>query len=315
MTTDKVQRSPGAAAPGYEGDAIRTEGLSKRFGQTAAVADLALQVPRGRTYGLIGLNGAGKSTTIRMIMGLLPPTSGRVMLRGVDVWQDPVAAKTGVGYVPDRPNVYPWMRIGQAMAFCKRLQPRWRDAYAADLLKRFRLDPDQKVGKLSKGMAAKLSLLLALAHDPEVLILDEPTDGLDPVARDDFLEGVLAAACEQERSVLMSSHALDDVQRMADTIGLMHGGRLVIQRPTEELVRTTKRLRMVLPDGGPPPPAVPGAILQRREGRQLTITVCDFAPAAVEGLRTQTRAEVVAIEDLTLDEIFKDLVRGREAQA
>src|SRR5262249_32979925 len=142
----------------------------------------------------------------------LPPTSGRILIRGHDPRTHPVEAKTSVGYVPDRPTAYPWMRIDQAISFCRSLQPNWNDRYAADLVKRFRLDVTKCIGKLSKGTAAKVSLLLALAHDPEVLILDEPTDGLDPVARDDFLEGVLASVCERPRTVLMSSHALADVQ-------------------------------------------------------------------------------------------------------
>lgn len=292
--------------------AVLTESLSKRFGKMLAVDSVNLRIPRGCTYGLIGLNGAGKSTVIRMLMGLLPPTSGRVLMRGLDPQMDPVEAKLSVGYVPDRPMVYPWMRIDEAMWFCKALQPKWNDAYAGELVKRLRLDVTKRIGKFSKGTAAKVSLLLALAHDPEVLILDEPTDGLDPVARDDFLEGVLASVCEHERTVLMSSHALSDVQRMADWIGLMHDGKLMIQCPTEELVRTTKRIKIVLPDGAAPSTPPPGTILDRREGRQRTITVREFTPQSTAGMT----GDQIAVEDLSLDDIFKDFIRGQqEAEA
>lgn len=299
--------------PQAAGAPIRTEGLTRRFGQHVAVSDVSLRVPRGGTYGLIGLNGAGKSTTIRMIMGLLPPTTGRVLLNNIDVARDPTRSRLGVGYVPDRCVVHPWMRVGDAIWYCRRLQPGWNDARCAELVKRFRLDLSQPVGKLSKGTAAKLSLLLALAHDPEILILDEPTDGLDPVARDDFLEGVLAAACERDRTVLMSSHNLSDVQRIADHVGLIHEGRLVIQCPTEELVQSTKRLRLVVPDGAPGAPPPGGTIYSRRDGREWTLTVRDFDHAAAEQLRATVGSTHLAVEDVTLDDIFKDFVRGQES--
>jgi ABC-2 type transport system ATP-binding protein len=306
--------APAVPTPGAD-LAIATEGLTRLFRGIPAVEEVNLRVPRGGTYGFIGLNGAGKTTTIRMIMGLLAPTSGRVLLRGVDVARDRERSRLRVGFVPDRCIVHPWMRVDEAIWFCRRLQPRWNDGYCADLLKRFRIDAGKRVGKLSKGTAAKLSLLLALSHEPDVLILDEPTDGLDPVARDDFLEGVLASVCEHDRTVLMSSHALSDVERMADHLGLIHNGRLAIQCGMEELVRTTKRIRLVLPDGGTPPKAPPGAILIRREGRECTITIRGFDPAMLPGLQTAAGAAHTAVEDLTLDSIFKDFVRGQEAQS
>src|ERR1043165_8089546 len=167
-TTPAGAESPSPAARAPADHAILTERLSRRFGRTLAVDAINLRIPRGSTYGLIGLNGAGKSTTIRMLMGLLPASSGRIVIRGHDPRIDPVAAKTSVGYVPDRPTAYPWMRIDEAIAFCRALQPNWNDIYAADLVRRFRLDTTKRIGKLSKGTAAKVSLLLALAHDPEV---------------------------------------------------------------------------------------------------------------------------------------------------
>ncbi len=304
-------RAAAHAAPTYD-FAIRTEGLTKRFGDRTAVDKLDLLMPRGCTYGLIGVNGAGKSTTIRMLMGLMPPTSGIIQMRGIDAGREPMRYLRGVGYVPDRPTIYGWMRVHQALTFTGALQPRWNDGYAHDLLKRFKLDPKQRVKSLSKGLAARLSLLLALAHEPEVLILDEPTDGLDPVARDDFLEGVLGAVCERERSVLISSHALGDVERMADHIGLIHEGRLLVQCPTEELVRTTKRVRVVLKDDAVPGAPPEGTVLSRREGRSWLLTIRGFAADTPERLKSAGR--IVEVQDLSLDEIFKDFARGQEAR-
>ncbi len=298
-------------APDQHNSPIQTENLSRRFHKTLALDSVNLNLPRGCTYGLIGLNGAGKSTLIRILMGLLPPTSGRALIHGHDPRTHSIQAKTSVGYVPDRPTAYPWMRIHEAVSFCAALQPGWSDTRCAELLKRFRLDLNARIGKLSKGTAAKVSLLLALAHDPEVLILDEPTDGLDPVARDDFLEGVLASVCERPRTVLMSSHALTDIQKMTDWIGLMHEGRLAIQCPTEELVRTTKRIRTILADGQPAPAPPPDSILIRRDGRQWSATIRNFSDEATRSLPPDS----FTTEDLTLDDIFKDFVRGRQETA
>jgi ABC-2 type transport system ATP-binding protein len=303
--------TPAALSSGAE-LAIRTEGLIKRFGGRTVVDQVNLRMPAGCTYGLIGVNGAGKSTTIRMIMGLLPPTSGEIQLRGIGLGRDRIRYLTGVGYVPDRPTVYGWMRVHQALSFTRRLQPGWNEELAGQLVRRFKLDPTQRVRDLSKGQAARLSLLLALAPRPEILILDEPMDGLDPVARDDFLEGVLGAACEEGRSVLISSHALHDVQRIADYIGLIHQGRLIAQCPTEELVQTTKRVRIVLEDDAKPGVAPPGTILTRVEGRAWSLTVRGFGPDTVERLRTGVPSRQVDVQDLSLDEIFKDFARGAE---
>lgn len=301
------------AFPAITGDmAIATDNLTKRFGKRNAVEAIAMRVPRGSTYGLIGLNGAGKSTTIRMIMGLVEPTSGKITLNGRHATGLAWESRLGVGYVPDRCVVHPWMRVSEAIAFCKALQPRWNDAHSKELLERYRLDPAQRVSMLSKGLAAKLSLLLALSHDPDILILDEPTDGLDPLAKDDFLEGVLASACERSRTILMSSHNLADVQRMADYVGLMYEGRLAVQCPAEELVRSTKRVRMLLQDTQGPATRSAGAIHTRREGRELVVTVGSYSEASALEIAREASATVLTVEDMSLDDIFKDFVRGQE---
>lgn len=305
------ERTPAEPAP-LPGEAIRTLGISRRFGRTIAVDAADLAVPRGSVYGLIGLNGSGKSTLIRMVMGLLRPTAGGAYLNAVDVAADPVRARSGVGYVPDRPTAYAWMRVREAVAFARAMQPRWNDALVAEMLRRSRIDPRQRVGKLSKGMGAKLSLALALGHDPSVLVLDEPTDGLDAIARDEFMEDVVGTVCERERTVLISSHALAEVERMADAVGLMHRGKLILQCPTEELVRTTKRVRAVLETPGAPGQDPPGCVWSRVDGREWLVTVRGFTRDAVERMQATARVRAVEVLDLSLSDIFKDMVRGQE---
>jgi ABC-2 type transport system ATP-binding protein len=202
------------------------------------------------------------------------------------------------------------MRVGEAIDFCRTFYPRWDDARIASLVKMFDLDPRQRVKHLSKGMGAKLSLLLALGHDPEILILDEPMSGLDPLVREEFLEGLVAAVAEREQTVFFSSHTLADVQRLADSVGLMHEGKLLLHSPIYELLEKTKRVRAVLRDVGAIAAAPPGVLYQKTEGREWMLTLSDFSPGQLEFLRGENAIERLDVLDMSLDDVFKDYVRG-----
>lgn len=293
--------------------AIETVGLTKQFGDKLAVNDLNLQVKPGSTFGFIGPNGAGKTTTIRMMMNTLRRTTGEVRVLGMDVAAEPEAMKQRVGYVPELHRIHGWMRVHEVVGFCRGLYRHWNDLRCRELLRIFELEPHRKVKHLSKGMVVKLALTLAISHDPEVLILDEPTSGLDPIIREEFLDGVLQQVCERDATVLFSSHTLADVQRLADSIGIIYEGRLLACCPTDELLTGTKRLRAVLRDGGVPgaPPA--GTIWQRVNHREWLLTVRGFTPATVESLRQEQPIDHVEVIDLSLEEIFKDMVKGRRA--
>ncbi len=308
MTTPTITANLSETPAGVPGIELRS--LTRRFGRHTAVDHLDLTLSQGRTLGLIGLNGAGKSTALKMLVGLLPPTEGAAFIHGVDIWQSPIKARLGLGFVPDRPAVYPWMSVGQALRFASGFWPSWNARRCDDLLARYRLDPRRPVGSLSKGEGAKLSLMLALAHEPRVLVLDEPTDGLDVLSRDEFLAEVLGARCDSGTTIIISSHSLTDIQRMTDETAVIHEGRLLAHAPTDELVAGTKRLRAVLAPGTGTPPAPAGAVHSRLEGREWTVTVRGFARDSVERLRASAGVERVDVLDLDLDEIFRDLVRG-----
>jgi ABC-2 type transport system ATP-binding protein len=293
--------------------AIELTGVTRRFGKAAAVDDLTLRIPPGHTFGLIGPNGAGKSTTVKMLMGMVRPQAGRVRVLGIDVFAEPSRVKKRVGYVPEVPQMYRWMRVGELIGFTRAFYPTWNADECARLLDLFALDPAKKVRHLSKGMAAKLSLLLALAHDPEVLILDEPTSGLDALAREEFLDGVLRAVCKRGRTVLFSSHALEDVRRLADTVGLLYEGRLLLRRGVEELLASTRRIRAVLRDGRLPRHEPAGTVWQHVERREWLLTVSDFTPDLLRTLRTENDLEHVEVTGLNLEELFKDFVKGGRA--
>ena len=291
-------------------NAIELLNLTRRFGRQLAVDQLSLRVRRGRTLGFIGLNGAGKTTAIRMMVGLLAPTSGSAHVAGCDVTRDRNELKLRVGYVPDRPTVYPWMRVREAIAFCRALYPRYNDARINDLMNVLDLDPDKRVKHLSKGNAAKVSLLLAVGHDPQVLILDEPMSGLDPLAREQFLEGVLSVGEAHGQTILFSSHSLADVTRVADDVALMHEGKLLLHSPIDKLLETTKRLRAVMQDDAKPGETPPGTFWQKAKGREWLLTVRDFQPDHMEFLRSKNQITHLSVEDVTLDDIFRDVVRA-----
>ena len=294
---------------------IEIDNVTRRFGALRAVDQLSLSIAPGEVFGFIGPNGAGKSTTIRMLMGLLRPTAGSVRVLGRCPLAAELALRQRVGYVPELHYVHRWMRVREAIRFCKALYPSWNDALCAELVDLFELPPARKVRQLSKGMLAKLALLLAVAHEPEVLILDEPTSGLDPLVREEFLEGVLHTICAEQRTVLFSSHTLSDVQRLADTVGIIVGGQLLAHGPTEELIRGTKRLRVVLADGCAPEAAPAGTIWQRVERREWQLTVGGFTPEAVQFIEEHYPVHSVEVIDLALEDVFKDMVKGRRCSA
>jgi ABC-2 type transport system ATP-binding protein len=239
---------------------IKAEKLSKHFRRLVAVDKVDLDIPRGCVFGLIGPNGAGKTTLIRMLMSLTKITAGRASVLGLDAEAEADRIHRTVGYVPEVPTIYRWMRVSEVIRFCRTFRDTWNDKLCDELLNTFDLDPNKKVKHLSKGTLAKLSLLLAIAFEPDVLILDEPTSGLDAVIREEFVDSLLKTICQRECTVLFSSHAIEDVERISDRVGLIFDGRLHLDASVKDLLSTTRRVRAVLKDGSAPQ-AVPEGTL------------------------------------------------------
>jgi ABC-2 type transport system ATP-binding protein len=294
---------------------VETDQLTRRFGHRLAVDHLNLRIPTGSVYGLIGPNGAGKTTTIKLLMHMLQATSGAARIFGLDVTRQQPALRQRVGYVPELHFIYRWMRVHEAISFCQAFYTNWNDQRCAELLKLFDLDVDKKVRALSKGMVAKLALLLGLAHEPKLLILDEPTSGLDPLVREEFLDGVLRVLCDGEQTVLFSSHMLSDVQRLADRVGIIYEGCLLADCAMDELLQSTKRVRVVLANGTAPGPPPEGTVWQRLEHRQWILTVHGFGRDAIEQLQRRHPAASIDVSDLSLEDIFKDFIKGRRGSA
>ncbi len=290
--------------------AIELNAVTKRFARQTAVDQLTLRIPTGTALGFLGQNGAGKTTTIKMLMGLLRPDAGTANVLGHDPVADSLDVRRRVGYVPEQQFIHRWMRVREAVRFCRTFFPTWNDKLCTDLLNRFALDPKKQVKHLSKGMAVKLSLVLALSHEPEVLLLDEPMAGLDPIAREELIEGILQVLCDRAVTLVFSSHTLSDVQRLANVIGIIHEGKLLVNCPVDELLAKTKRIRAVLADGTTPAGPPNSAIWQRVQNREWLVTVNDFTDDTIPRLRAANQLETVEVMDLGLEEIFKDYVKG-----
>lgn len=255
--------------------AVVTRGLTKRYGTETALLDLALEVPLGAVYLLVGPNGAGKSTAVRTLLDLVRADAGSAEVLGMDVRAHAPRVRANVGYVPDRAEWgYAWMRVGRLLAHHAAYFPTWDDAYARRLSQAFDLRLDRRLGDLSKGQARRVHLVLALAHRPPLLLLDEPTDGLDPIVRDELL-GILADHLTgTPTTVLLSTHHVSEVESLADHIGALRDGVLRAQLPTSELRRGLLRYRAEVPDGWAGVPTLNGAVLRRVDApREVQWTV------------------------------------------
>lgn len=293
-----------------DGPAVELSGVTKRYGRTTVVDGMTLAIPRGMTMGLVGPNGAGKSTTVRMLMGMLRPTSGEVRVLGMEMPGEAPAMRKRVGYVPERHDVYPWMTVREAIGFTRSFYETWDDDHCAEMVDLFALDVKKKVKHLSKGMLVKVGLLLAVSHRPELLVLDEPTSGLDPIVHEDFLDGVLRAICGGKTTVVYSSHNLGDIRRLADSVCILRGGKIVVRRGIEELLASVKRVRAVLTDGHLPRWVPEGTVWQKVERREWLLTVDDFSAELAARIKAENPVEGVEVLDLSLGDVFRDFVLG-----
>ncbi len=210
---------------------ISVSDLTRRYGARAALSSVDLMIPRGGVYGLVGANGAGKTTLIRHILGLLRAEEGSVQVFGRDPVADPVGVLSRIGYLSEENDLPGWMRVDELMRYSRAFYPGWDDAYAAELRTMFALDPAAKIQTLSKGQKARAGLVVALAYRPELLVLDEPSSGLDPIVRRDILGAIFRTIADEGRTVLFSSHLLDEVERVADHVTMLRHGKVVVSAP------------------------------------------------------------------------------------
>lgn len=296
---------PSAAPP-----VVEFQHLTRNFGDTRALDNVTLTVPRGGVFGLIGGNGAGKTTLIKHLLGLLRAQSGTVRVFGLDPVQNPVGVLGRIGYLSEDRDLPDWMRVRELMSYSQAFFPNWDEAYAEELRGAFDLDPSQRVKNLSRGQRARAGLLVALAHRPELLVLDEPSSGLDPVVRRDILGAIIRTIADEGRTVLFSSHLLDEVERVADHVAIIHHGRILLTAPVDQLKETHRRVTLRFGQPVPQPPTLVGAISCAGEGDEWTY-ICSGDGEQLRLAAAAIGATVVGDAALSLDEIFVSRVLSK----
>ena len=287
---------------------VQFEGVSKKYAHFS-LENIHLELPTGSIMGFIGANGAGKSTTIRILMGLVHQDAGAVRVLGHSMPADQAAAKLDIGFVSEDMRLYGAATLAWHMDFLRPIYPRWDQTYAMELARRFDLKPQQKIKGLSHGQRVKAALLLALARRPRLLVLDEPTTGLDPVARMEVLGELMAVLADEDRTILFSSHNTLDVEQISDQITFIDRGRIIDSDDKEAFLDRWRRLRLVLPPDGVVP-RLPGVVEVGGSGRLPVLTTNRFEPAMVSACN-DLGATVQAVDTMTLEEIFVANVHSR----
>lgn len=279
---------------------ISVMGLTCRYSRVTALDDVTLHIPKGSVFGLMGENGAGKTTLIRHLLGLQQAQSGSVRVFG----RDPVAESTAVlarlGYLSETRDLAPWMTVAELIRFTGAFYPGWDFDYAEELRAQFDLDPTAKISTLSQGQLAKSALLAALAHRPELLVLDEPSSGLDPVVRRDILEAIIRTVAEEGRTVLFSSHLLDEIERVSDFVGFLHQGKLALTGSMDE-VKAGYRV-FTLTD--------PADLIDRTDVLSAVQQGDQWEVLARHSLRDSVNGNITAERAASLEDIFVGLATG-----
>ena len=288
---------------------IETKDLQYTAGKSFAVSQLDMHVPHKSVYGFLGPNGSGKTTTIRLLLGLLRPHGGRITVLGSSMPESHAFVLARTGYVPERPHLYPSLTVDEAMRFHGAFYATWDQRWADDLLRQFELERQRRIGSLSKGEGGKLHMLLALAQQPDLLVLDEPTDGLDPVVRREILSAVLQYVTDRSATVLISSHLVHELERICDWVGLMDGGRLVSEMPMEAFRSGLKRLRVS--DAPDVLTGTPFTLMSRERGNGAVEhwLVRGWTPQMSEYFAS-VGASLREVVDLDLEEGFVELLRS-----
>lgn len=293
-----------------EQPAIEIRSVTKRFGRKTALDGLTMSVESGQTFAFLGRNGAGKTTAIRMLLGLIKPDSGSIRVLGLDPQQDPIGVRRQVGYLAEDQAMFGWMRVSEMISFMAPFYPTWDAAWAKELANRFELPMRTRTRHLSKGQGVRLGLLLALAHRPKLVILDDPTLGLDPIMRKEFLRDVVTYLQGERVTVFFSSHLLYEIDAVTDSVAILDRHHIIRQAETEELRTRVKRI-IAPAEAEPMLRDLPGLLDFSRSDRQATAVVENIDAALAAARTWGTPFDVV---DLNLDEIFEAYVIGRRKE-
>ena len=277
--------------------------LSRSFGEKRALLDVSLKIPRGSVCGLIGSNGSGKTTLIKHILGSHFAQSGRVRVFGVDPTTHPAEVLGRIGYMSEDRELPLWMRVQEIMNYTQAFFPAWDPAYAEELRRMFDLDPMARISNLSRAQTARPCLLLALAHRPDFLVLDEPSSGLDPIVRRDILAAIVRTITDEGRTVLFSSHLLDEVERLADRIAIVHQGRILLDDELDTIRDSFHRLTLRFKQPQAEAPKLTGTISHKGRGDEWTYHCRGERDHLIEAAKA-IQAEIVEETSLSLDDIY-----------
>lgn len=292
--------------------AIETQNLTRCFGKKDAVNNLTLQVPQGSVFAFLGPNGAGKTTTIKLLMNIIEPTSGSSTIMGVQSGRLGPTEFRRIGYVAEDQKAPDWMTVGQFLNFVKSMYPGWDEAFCRNLLKQFDLPLDRKLKHLSRGMRMKAVLVSSLAYRPRLLVLDEPFTGLDPLVRDELIRGILELTEQEQWTVFVSSHDIDEVERLTDWVGIVNDGHLRECESVESLQSRFRQIQVAVADETEIPRNIPNHWLSfEKEGHAIRFVNSRYDSANGEAV---IRAELpactsVSVSPMSLREIFLALAK------
>jgi ABC-2 type transport system ATP-binding protein len=288
--------------------------VTKQYKHQLALDDVTCACEPGVVFALLGENGAGKTTAIKILLGLIDPNSGESSVLGLDSHRESLEIRHRVGYVPDQPALYDWMTVDELGWFVGGFYPPGYQRHYNELVEHFELPPARRIKELSKGMRSKVSLSLAMAHRPELLILDEPTSGLDPMVRREFLESMVDVAA-QGRTVILASHQIAEVERVADIVAILRQGKLVLLEQLDALKDRVCELTVTLRNGVPDLPSIPGTVLHRElKGRQWRLLVRNMDESQFDGFRVAENIRSVEVRRPTLEEIFVGYMKGEPVE-
>jgi ABC-2 type transport system ATP-binding protein len=289
---------------------VETEGLVKYYEGRAVLRDITFKIPAGCIYGLLGRNGAGKTTLIRILLGLESPTRGKSFLFGQDSQRLPQETRLRIGYTAEGHHLIGSYAAGRLAQMCRGLARRWNQTLFEEMIRLFNLPMNRKIKDFSAGMRAQFNLILAMATEPELLILDDPTLGLDTVVRRQFLEMAIDVIQREGRTILFSSHILGDVERIADRIGILVNGRLVADCTLEGLKNRIRKFRVIFSEPVPDHLYLSELLHQKKEGRELVFTAVNWNPIKMKMIEALQPQEIVEIP-MNLEEIFLECMRTK----
>ncbi len=287
-------------------------GLCRKFRRKNALVDVTLTVPRGVVFGLVGENGAGKTTLLRHFLGVLRPTAGEVRVFGKNPINEPVEVLSRIGFLSEERDLPGWMTVKELMRYTQAFYPGWDEDYSEALRTHFALDPASKIKQLSRGEQAKTGLLMALAYRPELLILDEPSAGLDPVARRDILEAIVRTVADEGRTVLFSSHLLDEIERVSDQVAMLHEGKVLFQGALDD-IKAGHQVLTLTHSTENAAPEWPGVVQARQDGNVWT-ALCSGTSQEVADQAQAAGWRVTDQRIPSLEEVFIARVRGGVAR-